>query len=324
MTTQFYKRPAGAYTGEAGLPNRTKYYTDSTSSPKVPISSQKIDGDINYLVDAVNELYDTAVTGTLPDNAVTNAKLRDSTACSVIGRSANSSGDPADIVAATNDTVLVRKANTLAFGSVPTAGIDDGAITTVKIADTNVTFGKVQNVNSGVLIGRSTSGAGSIEQITVGSGLSLSAGTLTTNIPAASDTTQGLVELATSAEAAAGTDTARAITPAGLFGGLNATGTAPIFAPRAWVNFNGTGTVAIRGSGNVSSITDNGPGDYTVNFTTALPDANYVVMGFASSGVTPGCVVVVSRGTTGFRFTTRQSNNPVVGDFDEVHIVILR
>jgi hypothetical protein len=57
----------------------------------------------------------------------------------------------------------------------------------------------------------------------------------------------------------------------------NATGTAPIYACRAWVNFNGTGTVAIRGSGNVSSITDNGVGDYTVNFATAMPDANYSV-----------------------------------------------
>ena len=47
---------------------------------------------------------------------------------------------------------------------------------------------------------------------------------------------------------------------------------------RAWVNFNGTGTVVIRGSGNVSSITDNGVGDYTVNFTTAMPDANYSVV----------------------------------------------
>jgi len=44
---------------------------------------------------------------------------------------------------------------------------------------------------------------------------------------------------------------------------------------RAWVNFNGTGTVAIRASGNVSRITDNGTGDYTVNFTTAMVDANY-------------------------------------------------
>ena len=49
----------------------------------------------------------------------------------------------------------------------------------------------------------------------------------------------------------------------------------PAFACRAWVNFNGTGTVAIRASGNVSSITDNGTGAYAVNFTTAMPDANY-------------------------------------------------
>jgi hypothetical protein len=47
---------------------------------------------------------------------------------------------------------------------------------------------------------------------------------------------------------------------------------------KAWANFNGTGTVAIRASYNVSSITDNGVGDYTVNFTTALADANYSVV----------------------------------------------
>ena len=62
---------------------------------------------------------------------------------------------------------------------------------------------------------------------------------------------------------------------------FNASGSAPVYACRAWVNFNGTGTVAIRGSGNVSSITDNGTGDYTVNFVTAMPDANYTVLGAA-------------------------------------------
>ena len=55
-------------------------------------------------------------------------------------------------------------------------------------------------------------------------------------------------------------------------------GTAPLYMCRAWVNFNGYGTVAIRGSGNVSSITDNGTGNYTVNFTTAMSDANYCVV----------------------------------------------
>lgn len=53
-------------------------------------------------------------------------------------------------------------------------------------------------------------------------------------------------------------------------------------AAKAWVNFNGTGTVAIRASFNVSSITDNGVGDYTVNFTNALTDANYAVIGHAN------------------------------------------
>jgi hypothetical protein len=57
----------------------------------------------------------------------------------------------------------------------------------------------------------------------------------------------------------------------------NATGSAPIYSCRAWCNFNGTGTVAIRASGNVSSITDGGTGIYTVNFTTAMTDANYSV-----------------------------------------------
>lgn len=56
----------------------------------------------------------------------------------------------------------------------------------------------------------------------------------------------------------------------------------PSFLCKAWVNFNGTGAVSIRASGNVSSITDNGTGDYTVNFTTAMPDANYCPVSISS------------------------------------------
>jgi len=57
------------------------------------------------------------------------------------------------------------------------------------------------------------------------------------------------------------------------------------YSCRAWVNFDGTGTVAIRASGNVSSITDNGTGNYTANFTTAMTDANYATVGI-TEGVT--------------------------------------
>ena len=65
-------------------------------------------------------------------------------------------------------------------------------------------------------------------------------------------------------------------------------GTAPNYMCRAWVNFNGTSTVAIRASGNVTSITDNGTGDYTINFTTAMPDANYAITGAGGEGGTTG------------------------------------
>jgi hypothetical protein len=77
---------------------------------------------------------------------------------------------------------------------------------------------------------------------------------------------------------------------------FNATGSAPVYACRAWVNFNGTGTVAIRASGNVSSIVDNGVGDYTVNFTTAMPDANYSICGTGGNGASAGAVFLSPRG----------------------------
>ena len=75
---------------------------------------------------------------------------------------------------------------------------------------------------------------------------------------------------------------------------MNASGSAPLYACRAWVNFNGTGTVAIRASGNVSSITDNGTGSYTVNFTTAMPDTNYATIASAQRSGTAFADIFVS------------------------------
>jgi hypothetical protein len=86
-----------------------------------------------------------------------------------------------------------------------------------------------------------------------------------------------------------------------ITGALNATGSAPIYAARAWVNFDGTGTVAIRASGNVSSITDNGTGDYTVNFTTAMPDVNY------STGISQGNDNSTNAGTRGSNVLATQT-----------------
>lgn len=63
-----------------------------------------------------------------------------------------------------------------------------------------------------------------------------------------------------------------------------ASGSAPSYSVRAWANFNGVGSISIRGQGNVASITDNATGDYTINFATAMPDANYAVALTHASG----------------------------------------
>ena len=97
------------------------------------------------------------------------------------------------------------------------------------------------------------------------------------------DTFAASIELANQAEAEAGSNNTKAMThlrvEQAVVDRFNVTGSAPTYACRAWVNFNGTGTVAIRASGNVSSITDNGLGDYTVNFSTAMQDDDYAVSG---------------------------------------------
>ena len=94
---------------------------------------------------------------------------------------------------------------------------------------------------------------------------------------------------------------------------------------RAWVNFNGTGTVAIRASFNVTSITDNGTGDYTVNFTTAMPDANYSIVSMAGddsssvSAVTSMFGANASRTTSAFRFITTRTNATLNEIVDSVY-----
>jgi hypothetical protein len=103
-------------------------------------------------------------------------------------------------------------------------------------------------------------------------------------------------------------------------------GSAPSYTCRAWVNFDGTGTPAIRASGNVSSITDNGTGDYTVNFTTAMPDANYATTFGLRSGITTnptGAGISGTPSTTQLRFGTSEGAN-ISTDYSIVNVAIFR
>ena len=127
---------------------------------------------------------------------------------------------------------------------------------------------------------------------------------------------------------------------AGIKTALNASGDAPIYACRAWVNFDGTNafspnpsTSAIRDSGNVSTVADNGTGDYTVNFETAMPDNDYVVAacGRHWNGVSDYGYNVCIQTTDGdtnvtpssVRITTHQSNTSLQ-DSPVVSVAIFR
>lgn len=94
---------------------------------------------------------------------------------------------------------------------------------------------------------------------------------------------------------------------------------------RAWVNFNGTGTVAIRAAYGVSSITDNGTGDYTVNFTGTFVDADYAVS-FGLSDLNWGAVGRIStQTTTTLRFNTLLNQNvSAAGDPSIVCVTVIR
>lgn len=92
---------------------------------------------------------------------------------------------------------------------------------------------------------------------------------------------------------------------------------------RAWVQFNGQGTVAIRNSFNVASITDHGTGNYTINFTTSMPNANYVIVGCADyAGVVSEDPITPTRTTTAIRFYTYQTTNGAPVDYPNVSVAI--
>ena len=92
---------------------------------------------------------------------------------------------------------------------------------------------------------------------------------------------------------------------------------------KAWVNFNGTGTVAIRASFNVTSITDNGTGDYTLNFTTALPNANYCAnLSGSRSALDDGWARTTVFTTSSLRVVTNGTASDVRVDWQIVSVSI--
>ena len=99
---------------------------------------------------------------------------------------------------------------------------------------------------------------------------------------------------------------------------------------KAWVNFNGTGVVAIRASYNVSSITDNDTGTYTVNFTTAMVDTNYCLNGTGNRSSTGSTLVcqdfspITARTTSSIMVRFEDVNTTNVVDTEYAQVAIFR
>jgi len=228
-----------------------------------------------------------SITGTLSSqtdlqNAL-NAKLATATAATTYAALAGATftGKVNTIASTTTNAGL-----NVPHGVAPTSAVNGDIWTTtsdllVRINGVNRTMVNVDGTqtisgtktfsSAGLTLGNST-GTGTIN---VGTGATLS--TLTKNINIGTNGVSGSttnISIGSSVSGATSTTT--------MSGVVNAAGLAN--GVKAWVNFNGTGTVAIRASYNVSSITDNGVGDYTVNFTTAIADANYSI-GIARSAL---------------------------------------
>jgi hypothetical protein len=128
-----------------------------------------------------------------------------------------------------------------------------------------------------------------------------------------------------------GTDGSTRITTLADSAGANTSTPAAIASgiAKAWVNFNGTGTVAIRASYNVSSITDHAVGQYTVNFTTAMVDASYaLVVGggngrIAGAGVVFGGIAQAAPTASAARISVFQQS-PVAFDPEDCHVAVFR
>tara|TARA_Y100000004_G_scaffold190331_1_gene247313 strand:+ start:435 stop:794 length:360 start_codon:yes stop_codon:yes gene_type:complete len=89
---------------------------------------------------------------------------------------------------------------------------------------------------------------------------------------------------------------------------------------KAWINFDGTGTVTIRDDFNVSSLTDAGAGSYTMNFTNAMTTANYAAVGMSHYGIYARTASPHS--TTAFHVGTFNTTNAVNTDYDYAYVAI--
>jgi hypothetical protein len=157
-----------------------------------------------------------------------------------------------------------------------------------------------------------------------------------TGLQTALDAKLTTAAVATQEHAEAGTNTTNWMTPQRVKQALRAGGSAPMYACRAWVNFDGTtGVIEPNAGGNVTSIGKNGTGDYTLNFTTALPDTAYAVTitttGHSATDIRRAGVIrgttaggATTKSTTQLRIQTGDTATGALVDMAEISVMIFR
>lgn len=242
------------------------------------------------------------------------ANLTQGSALSVLGVTGNATADVASIAAGSDNQVLRRSGTALSFGAI-------------NLASTNAVTGTLPLGNGGT--GQTTAqasmnsfaGAVTSGQYLRGNGTNVVMSAIQAgDVPTLNQNTTG------SAATVTGNATGSTF---GFNSGYGSVATA--YGCRAWVNFNGTGTVAITASGNVSSITDNGVGDYTINFTNALSDANYNFVTNSSNTTSANILCIAqlnwdnpTKSTSALRLYNLKSNTGALTDQNTISVSIFR
>ena len=298
-----------------------------------------------------NNLKKVTVTnfvGTLPTAKITTGTIDTATLGTTTGTLATLTGAtitngtiPTATLGTTTGTAATFTNGTLTTGVIPTgtfgtttstaATITSGTVATLNsttgtIATLNSTTGTITTLNSTTgTIGNFTTTLAGDFTISGGTGTlgttGVTAGTYGTNTAAVTLTLDAKGRVTTvSTSAISTTPAAGSITyPMLSTSGTESDNVAKRTA-KAWVNFNGTGTPAIRDDFNVSSLTDHGSGDYTINFSTALASADYCAVGSQQSDPANGPDITgifyartpntVSNPTTsGFRLSTMNAQS---------------
>ncbi|MEY3931099.1 MAG: hypothetical protein RLZZ516_2809 [Cyanobacteriota bacterium] len=331
--------PDGRYVRQSSISNSASSTSQATVASSAAVKTAKDAADTAATAAAAAQAAAaSAASAATTAQTTANGKLTDSCATDrVLGRSSGGTGPVEQITltaagrALLDDVDAAAQRTTLGLSTVAATG----SYADLTGKPTIPSIAARSDINGVHTTGSITSGTASLTvasatgivagMVVVGEGIT--PGTTVASISGTTVTLSANAGATLSSDPAGFYDNTKALSPGSVGGQLC----------RAWVNFDGTGTVAIRASYNVSSITDNGVGDYTVNFTTAMPDANYcpnVSCGLLGTGAGSGPAQLftgniggistdISPTTTAFRFETLTFGG-ALGDIQRISVAIFR